>query len=94
MIKISSSPSPTYNTMTQRNEKNLVESRKVFYERAQGKMDLVRMGDIAGRVWCGNTAFTLRLIFPAKKVVPLVILSFSSVYWAYGLLHYFNNQHA
>ena len=35
--------------MTQRNEKNLVEARKKFYEDAVNQDNLLQIGDIAGK---------------------------------------------
>ena len=39
---------PKYVDMTQRNEKDLVEARKAFYENADVKMHLLEYGEIAG----------------------------------------------
>ena len=41
---------PTYQDMTQRDEKSLVEARKVFYEKARIKVRLLSLGEIAGRM--------------------------------------------
>ena len=39
---------PKYLDMTQRNEKDLVEARKAFYENADVKERLLQYGEIAG----------------------------------------------
>ena len=39
---------PTYNDMTQRNEKGLVEARKKFYELAKFNVDFLKIGEFAG----------------------------------------------
>ena len=39
---------PTYENMTQRNEKELVEARKTFYENAQYRVDYLTIGMFAG----------------------------------------------
>ena len=62
---------PTYNDMTQRNEKELVQARKVFYEQAKFNVRLLSIGQLA-----------------AKKGIPVVILTFSTCYWTYGLYYY------
>ena len=40
---------PTYQDMTQRDERSLVEARKVFYENARIKVRLLSLGETAGR---------------------------------------------
>ena len=39
---------PNYVDMTQRNEKNLVDARKAFYENAEVKVNLLKYGEMAG----------------------------------------------
>ena len=39
---------PNYVDMTQRNEKNLVDARKAFYENAEVKINLLQYGEMAG----------------------------------------------
>ena len=39
---------PTYNDMTQRNEKELVEARKLFYDKAKFNVRLLFIGQQAG----------------------------------------------
>ncbi len=65
---------PTYKDMTQRNEKDLVEARKVWYDRAETKrLTSLKYGE-----------------FAAKKGIPIVISTFSTLYWSYGLFYFFN----
>ena len=65
---------PTYEDMTQRDEKELVEARRAFYEQAITKrFDFLQAGE-----------------FAAKKGIPLVIFMFSTLYWSYGLFYFFN----
>ena len=65
---------PTYEDMTQRDEKELVEARKVFYDHAITKrVDYLQIGE-----------------FAAKKGIPTVIITFSTLYWSYGLFYFFN----
>ena len=80
--------------MTQRNEKDLVKARKEFYERATIQLDLVKMGETAGNDDKNDNTYQDIKLFSAKKVVPLVILTFTMIYWTYGLSHYFDNQYA
>ena len=65
---------PTFEAMTQRNEKDLVEARKEFYQRVVTfRMDYLE--------FCQ---------FAAKKGIPIIILVFSVLYWSYGLFSFFN----
>ena len=65
---------PTYKDMTQRDEKELVEARRVFYDLAKTKRaDALKVGE-----------------FAAKKGIPIVIVTFSTLYWSYGLYYFFN----
>ena len=65
---------PTYKDMTQRDEKELVEARRAFYDQAITKrFDFLQAGE-----------------FAAKKGIPLVIVLFSTLYWSYGLFFFFN----
>ena len=41
--------SPTYNEMTQRNEKDLVEARRTFYQRAKVEVNMLQVGEFAGK---------------------------------------------
>ena len=67
---------PTYQDMTQRNEKDLVEARKAFYEQATTfRLDYLELSQ-----------------FVAKKGIPIVITTFSILYWSYGLFFYFNPE--
>jgi len=65
--------SPTFQDMTQRNEKELVEARKQYYQNLVVKDKWLKIGE-----------------FAAVKLLPLVFLVFTSVYWAYGLFHFFD----
>ena len=65
---------PTYEDMTQRDEKELVEARRAFYDQAvTQRVDYLKLGE-----------------FAAKKGIPIVIITFSILYWTYGLFYYFN----
>ena len=65
---------PTYKDMIQRNERDLVEARKVWYDHAETKrMNYLKFGE-----------------FAAKKGIPIVIFTFSTLYWSYGLFYFFN----
>ena len=65
---------PSYKDMTQRDEKELVQARKAFYEQATThRLDYLKIGE-----------------FAAKKGIPIVIITFSIIYWSYGLFYYFN----
>ena len=65
---------PTYEDMTQRDEKELVEARRAFYDQAvTQRVDYLKLGE-----------------FAAKKGIPIVITTFSILYWTYGLFYYFN----
>ena len=65
---------PSYKDMTQRDEKELVQARKAFYEQATThRLDNLKIGE-----------------FAAKKGIPIVIITFSIIYWSYGLYYYFN----
>ena len=65
---------PTYEDMTQRDEKELVEARRAFYDQAvTQRVDYLKLGE-----------------FAAKKGIPIVIFTFSILYWTYGLFYYFN----
>ena len=64
---------PSYEDMTQRDEKELVEARKAFYDQAiTSRLDYLKLGE-----------------FAAKKGIPIVIITFSILYWSYGLFYYF-----
>ena len=41
---------PTYESMTQRNEKDLVAARKTFYDNAQYRVDYLTIGMFAGHL--------------------------------------------
>ena len=75
---------PQYLDMTQRNEENLVQARKAFYEQATVQENLLRYGEFAGTN-CLMKWYKINFEFTAKKGIPIVILAFSTVYWAYGL---------
>ena len=65
---------PTYEDMTQRNEKDLVEARKGFYANAVTfKINYLKICQ-----------------FAAMKGIPLTLIVFSTLYWAYGLYFFFN----
>lgn len=65
---------PTYADMTQRDEKELVDARRVFYDQAiTQRLDYLKLGE-----------------FAAKKGIPIVIFTFSILYWTYGLFYYLN----
>ena len=65
---------PTYKDMTQRNEKELVEARKVWYDHAETKrMNALKFAE-----------------FASKKGIPIVIFAFATLYWSYGLFYFFN----
>ena len=65
---------PTYKDMTQRNEKELVEARKVWYDHAETKrMNALKFAE-----------------FASKKGIPIVIFAFAILYWSYGLFYFFN----
>ena len=69
-----SSAIPTYEDMTQRDEKELVEARRAFYDQAiTQRLDYLKLGE-----------------FAAKKGIPIIIITFSILYWTYGLFYYFN----
>ena len=69
-----SSAVPTYEDMTQRDEKELVEARRAFYDQAiTQRLDYLKLGE-----------------FAAKKGIPIIIITFSILYWTYGLFYYFN----
>ena len=69
-----SSAVPTYEDMTQRDEKELVEARRAFYDQAiTQRVDYLKLGE-----------------FAAKKGIPIIIITFSILYWTYGLFYYFN----
>ena len=72
--KVSSAEVPTYEDMTQRDEKELVDARRAFYDQAiNQRPDYLKLGE-----------------FAAKKGIPIVIITFSILYWTYGLFYYFN----
>ena len=75
---------PQYLDMTQRNEENLVQARKAFYEQATVQENMLRYGEFAGTK-CLMKWYKINFEFTAKKGIPIVILGFSTVYWAYGL---------
>ena len=65
---------PTFEAMTQRNEKDLVEARKGFYANAiTFKINYLKICQ-----------------FAAMKGIPLTLIVFSTLYWAYGLYFFFN----
>lgn len=64
-----------YNKMTQRDEEQLVDARKAFYENATVNTDIVP-----------------KLQFVAKYVIPAGLLTFSIIYWTYGLSYYFSDD--
>ena len=78
--------------MTQRNEKDLIEARKAFYQNAKVQVSFLQIGDFAGMTAKFYIYILSIIIFAAKKGVPMVILIFASLYWAYGLMHYFDMQ--
>ena len=41
--------SPTYREMTQRNERELVDARKAFYENAKIEVTMLKIGQFAGK---------------------------------------------
>ena len=47
-IKVASANSPTYRTMTQRNEKDLIEARKAFYDKTNKENNTLRKAEITG----------------------------------------------
>ena len=75
---------PQYLDMTQRNEESLVQARKAFYEQANVQENLLHYGEFAGTN-CLMKWYKINFEFTAKKGIPIVILAFSTVYWAYGL---------
>ena len=69
-----SSVVPTYEDMTQRDEKELVDARRAFYDQAiTQRLDYLKLGE-----------------FAAKKGIPIIIITFSILYWTYGLFYYLN----
>ena len=76
---------PSYEDMTQRDERELVEARKLFYDNAKLEEDMLAIGEFAGSL-C--PLLTSIIFVPAKKLIPLAIVTFSTLFWAYGLLHY------
>ena len=81
---------PTYESMTQRNEKDLVAARKTFYDNAQYRVDYLTIGMFAGILKQNFIFIFLYIIsFTAKKGIPVIIITFSIGYWSYGLYNYF-----
>ena len=69
-----SSVVPTYEDMTQRDEKELVDARRAFYDQAiTQRLNYLKLGE-----------------FAAKKGIPIIIITFSILYWTYGLFYYLN----
>ena len=69
-----------------------MEARKEFYARAEedadsDKEEALRLGKLLG---LGTLISTIYMVlFAGKVVVPVCVLLFTLIYWAYGLFHYF-----
>ena len=65
---------PTYKDMTQRNEEEKVKAVEAFYDKAT--ISSLDYLEITG--------------FATKKGIPTVIITFTILYWSYGLFYYYN----
>ena len=65
---------PTYKDMTQRNEEEKVKAVEAFYDKA--RISSLDYLEITG--------------FATKKGIPTVIITFTILYWSYGLFYYYN----
>ena len=70
----SRSPVPTYQDMTQRNEEEKVKAVEAFYDKAT--ISSLDYLEIAE--------------YATKKGIPTVIITFTILYWSYGLFYYYN----
>ena len=88
------------NDLISRNERDMVEARKDYYENAK-KLNAgntngnrLKMGQFVGMVfycsssiWCA--IFLIVFFIPGIVVLPLFIILFSLLYWGYGMGHYY-----
>ena len=65
---------PTYQDMTQRNELEKVKAVEAFYDKAT----------ISSLDYLEITEYA------TKKGIPTVIITFTILYWSYGLFYYYN----
>ena len=73
--EVSSRPRvPTYKDMTQRNEEDKVRAVEAFYDKAT--ISSLDYLEITG--------------IATKKGIPSVIITFTILYWSYGLFYYYN----
>ena len=80
---------PTNGDMTQVDEELLVEARKKFYASSMFDSNaaaLLHMGEFTGELLL--TPLLTRL-YSAKKLIPGVILTFTAIFWTYGLINYY-----
>ena len=67
---------PTYKDTTQRNEEEKVKAVEAFYDKAT--ISSLDYLEITG--------------FATKKGIPTVIITFTILYWSYGLFYYYNSS--
>ena len=76
--------------MTQRDEEQLVDARKQFYENANVETDIVAKLQFIGKKYPLKTI--VNHLFSARYVIPSALLTFSVIYWTYGLSYYFSDE--
>ena len=70
------------------NEKEQMKARKAFYQEAKVNEKYLKICEFLGNSFNHNPSGICNLSFLAKKGIPILILSFSALYWSYGLYHY------
>ena len=70
------------------NEKEQMKARKAFYKEAKVNEQYLKICEFLGNPFCHNHSGICNSNFSAKKGIPILILSFSVIYWSYGLYHY------
>ena len=71
------------------NEKEQMKARKAFYKEAKVNEQYLKICEFLGNPFLSlSFQYICNLNFSAKKGIPILILSFSAIYWSYGLYHY------
>ena len=70
------------------NEKEQMKARKAFYKEAKVNEQYLKICEFLGNPFYRYHSGICDSIFSAKKGIPILILSFSAIYWSYGLYHY------